>query len=155
MLLLPWLFLPGDSFAQEYFQARVKRVIDGDSIVVRHRGEHLQVRLWGIDTPEWKQSFSSNAKQYTRKNLDNRIVTIYPKDWDSYGRLVAMVKVEERCINQALIKAGLAWVHIYYCKESICERWRNLEAGARKKGLGLWADTKPVPPWVWKRKHKK
>ncbi len=142
-----------DCFAKDPFKARVQRVIDGDTIIIHHRNKNLKVRLWGIDTPEWKQPFSRKAKLFTLHHLKSRIVEIYPKDWDDYGRLVAIVRLENRLFNQDLIEAGLAWVHIYYCKESICQTWKDLEKSARNQHLGLWNDKNPVPPWIWKRKH--
>ena len=77
------------------------------------------------------------------------------KDWDDYGRMVAMVTMADgRSLNEELLKNGLAWVHIYYCKEAICNKWYGYEKRARQKRIGLWQDPSPVPPWVWKRKNK-
>ncbi len=34
------------------------------------------------------------------------------------------------------------------------ETHMNLENLARQEKLGLWADGKPTPPWLWRRKNK-
>ena len=142
--------------AGQHFTATVVKIVDGDSIQVRHQGRSIRVRLWGIDTPEWRQPFSKAAKKYTAKLVGNTEVTLEEKDWDDYGRMVALVTTDDnRLLNEELLKAGLAWVHIYYCKEAICDKWYGYDKPARKRQIGLWYDKEPVPPWVWKRKKRK
>ncbi len=141
--------------SDQHFRAKVVKIVDGDSLVIRYKEKSIGVRLWGIDTPEWRQPFSKLAKKYTATLVGNTVVTIEEKDWDSYGRLVAVVTTEDnKLLNEELVKAGLAWVHIYYCKEAICDKWYAYESQARERQIGLWYDKDPVPPWVWKRKKK-
>ena len=84
--------------------------------------------------------------------MQNATVDLLVKDRDDYGRMVAMVTTEDgELVNELLVKNGYAWVHIYYCKEAVCERWKALEREARANRLGLWQDAEPVAPWVWKR----
>jgi endonuclease YncB( thermonuclease family) len=142
--------------AGQHFKATVVKIVDGDTIQIRHNGKSIRVRLWGIDTPEWRQPFSKVAKKYTAKLVGNTEVELEEKDWDDYGRLVALVTMaDNRSLNEELLKAGLAWVHIYYCKEAICDKWYDYEKQARQSQIGLWYDKDPVPPWVWKRKKRK
>ncbi|MBU1233791.1 MAG: thermonuclease family protein [Proteobacteria bacterium] len=139
--------------AGQHFEATVTKIVDGDTIEVFHKGRSIRVRLWGIDTPEWRQPFSKVAKKYTAKLIENTEVELEEKDWDDYGRLVAIVTTKQKlCLNAELLRAGLAWVHIYYCKEAICDTWYQIERDAREKQSGLWRDKSPTPPWVWKRK---
>jgi endonuclease YncB( thermonuclease family) len=135
------------------FSASVSKVVDGDTIEVRTSGKTLRVRLWGIDTPEWQQKFSHEAKEFTRHRLAGRSVELRVKTWDSYGRLVALVMVDGHSFNAELLRQGLAWVHIYYCKEPICREWRQLEKEAKKAGRGIWQEKNPVAPWKWKQAH--
>ncbi len=141
---------------RQQYVANVKRIIDGDSLTVQIRSEMVKVRLWGIDTPEYFQRYSKAAKKLTSQFVRNQTVQLEVKDWDKYGRMVAIVTMADgRSLNEELLKNGLAWVHIYYCKEAICDRWYSYEKEARKKKIGLWHDRSPVPPWEWKRYHKK
>jgi endonuclease YncB( thermonuclease family) len=135
------------------FSAKVSKVLDGDTIEVMSSGKTLRVRLWGIDTPEWQQRFSREAKEFTQRRLAGRRVELRAKTWDTYGRLVALVLVEGHSFNAELVREGLAWVHIYYCKEPICRQWRQLERDAKRAGRGLWQDKNPVAPWKWKQTH--
>ena len=153
------LFLDGgECFARTgldtVFSAHVTKVIDGDTIEVKASGKTLRVRLWGIDTPEWQQKFSHEAREFTQRRLAGRQVELRGKTWDTYGRLVALVMVEGHSFNEVLLREGHAWVHIYYCKEPICREWRKLEKEARKAGRGLWQEKNPVAPWKWKQTHK-
>jgi len=151
LLLLP---LPGES--RNYTKAKVEKIIDGDTIAVKYHEKRVKVRLWGIDTPEYHQAYSKVAKKYTVGLVENSIVSLQIKDWDDYGRMVALVTTaDNKSLNEELLKAGLAWVHIYYCKEAICDQWYEYERQAREKRIGLWRDKSPIAPWVWKRNNKR
>ncbi len=142
--------------AKSIDSAYVTKIIDGDSIVVTHGAKKITVRLWGIDTPEYRQPYSKAAKKYTAGLLANSNVSLEIKDRDKYGRLVALVKMEDgRYANEELIRAGYAWVYRYFCKDPVCETWKGHEKNAKTKRLGLWRDKSPVAPWVWRRKHRK
>ncbi len=136
--------------AGESAVARVSHVIDGDSLAVESKGRSYQVRLWGIDSPEWGQSFSGEAKALCRDMVEGRTIEIQEKYRDRYGRVVALVKVDGRVLNEEMISRGMAWVHIRYCDEEICAVWRVREHEARSLGKGLWADRRPLAPWKWK-----
>ena len=47
------------------FEGKVILIADGDTITVLHDGEKEKIRLYGIDTPEMKQSFGKEAKAFT------------------------------------------------------------------------------------------
>ena len=51
-------------------------------------------------------------------------------------------------VNQELVAQGYAWVYRKYSKDAELLR---LEAEAQQKGLGLWAEPNPIPPWEWRR----
>ena len=128
-------------------------MVDGDSIVVKNKKQKTRVRLWGIDTPEKDQPFSREAGRFTNRLLLGRTVKLIPIGRDDYGRLVAMVFLGRKNISEELVRSGLAWVHIYYCRKKICRSWRILEKEAREAKKGLWAGAEPVAPWKWKRRH--
>jgi len=67
---------------------------------------------------------------------------------DRYGRIVGRVYVDGLDVNRELVARGMAWVYRKYSNDPELLR---LEAEAREKGLGLWADPNPVPPWEWRR----
>ncbi len=151
--LLAVNFSNANTFTQK--DAIVEKIIDGDTIRVKYKSESIKVRLWGIDTPEYYQPFSNAAKKFISLLVADKKVRLEIKDWDDYGRMVAIVTLSDnRNVNEELLKKGLAWVHIYYCREPICNRWYVYEEKARKERIGLWQDKSPVPPWVWKRRKR-
>ena len=71
---------------------------------------------------------------------------------DRYGRIVGRVYVDGIDMNRELVAQGLAWVFRGYSNDDVLLK---LEAEAKKKGLGLWTDPNPVPPWEWRRGRRK
>ncbi len=156
VVLLTLLFIAYSVNAKEIKGARVVKIIDGDSIVVSAGTQNIEIRLWGIDTPEYRQPFSKSAKKLTKRLLQDQTVDLLVKDIDKYGRVVAMVNMANgENVNELLVKRGYAWVHVYYCKESVCDKWRDYQKAANKKKLGFWREPDPVAPWIWKKKHKR
>jgi len=78
------------------------------------------------------------------------------KDWDDYGRMVAVVTLsDKRCLNEELVKEGLAWVHIYYCKEAICNQWYGYEKKSTTKRESDFGKIKSPSSSVGVEKEKK
>jgi micrococcal nuclease len=46
-------------------EAHVLEVLDGDSLLVEVRGLRAQVRLLGIDTPEYSQEWGQQARDFS------------------------------------------------------------------------------------------
>ena len=67
---------------------------------------------------------------------------------DRYGRIVGRVYVDGIDVNQELVAQGYAWVYRKYSNDAELLR---LEADAKQKGLGLWAEANPIPPWEWRQ----
>ncbi|MGB3212367.1 MAG: thermonuclease family protein [Desulforhopalus sp.] len=140
--------------AMEPFYGFIERIIDGDSLVVICENKKIEIRLYGIDCPEYNQPFSDEAKALVRQKVYDRKVLVYPQYYDSYKRLVAIIEFEKTTLNGALVWSGLAWVYPQYCRKKICRSWQQMEKSARSKKKGMWSTSKAIPPWKWKReKH--
>ena len=138
------------------WQGYVVKVLDGDSIRVKKGKEIIEVRLYGIDCPEWKQDYGNRAKQFTRSQLYHKTVEVDPIDIDRYGRTVALVTSSGQLISRELVRKGLAWVYLKYCrKQPLCTELEKLEDAARGQRRGLWKAKNPVSPWQWKRQNRK
>ena len=130
-------------------------VIDGDSLRVRHNGKIVEIRLYGIDTPEYNQDYSDKAKQCTRRLVYGETVSVEQKDIDRYGRIVALVTSRGKLVNRELVRRGLAWFYPRYClKQPLCGELKTLENEARTARRGLWREQDPVSPWEWKRRER-
>ena len=50
---------------------------------------------------------------------------------------------------QKMLKSGNAWVYKSYRNNIYL---KNLENHARIKKLGIWSETEPIEPWIFRRK---
>jgi len=85
-----------------------------------------------------------------------RRVRVEVVDRDRYGRVIGWVYVvgprgKELCVNEELIKAGLARVYRKYCRNP---GLLALEREAKKDRRGLWGDPHPVPPWMFRARRR-
>jgi len=128
-------------------QARVASVHDGDTL--RLEGGQ-RVRLWGIDAPELKQAYGVQARDHLAHLVEGRAVVLQPHGEDRYGRLLAVVVVAGRSVNEDLLSAGLAWWFKKYTPGEV--RYEQLEARARARRVGLWAQRSPEAPWDFRHR---
>jgi len=143
------LCLPGAARA-ETWQAVCVNVLDGDSLVVAHEGVQTEIRLYGIDAPEYDQTFGRQARACTRSLALKKQVRVEPVGIDKYGRTVARIYAPEGCVNELLVARGCAWVFTRFCSPEDLKTLEPLEQGARGQRLGLWAWRDPVPPWEYR-----
>ena len=149
-LLIVSLFLIFNLLAHaETTEGLVVKIADGDTLtLLTGSNEKIKVRLAGIDTPERKQPFGSEAKQALSKLVFQKKALIEVETKDRYGRTVGIVFVDGQNINYELVRQGMAWVYRKYTNDEILY---ELEAQAKTKKTGLWADAKPIAPWSWRK----
>ena len=135
------------SFPHQYNKHKrykITRVIDGDTILL-NTGE--TVRLIGIDAPELHhpelpvQRFAKEAKEFLAliaEGFECRLEFEPQIKRDSYGRLLAYVFVDGRCLNEEMIRYGYAYVYTRFPYKRINDFLR-LEKQARKAQRGLWS----------------
>lgn len=133
------------------FIGKVVGVKDGDTIEVLFEGKSQTIRLVDIDCPEKKQAFGSKAKQFTSDLCFDKEVNVESNGKrDRYERILGTVYIENKNLNQELVKAGLAW---HYKKYSDKQIFADLEQTARENKIGLWADSNPIAPWDFRPKR--
>ena len=111
--------------------------------------------MYGIDCPEKRQPFGKRAKQFTSELVFGKVVEVEPVALDRYGRTVAFVQVENVLVNEELIREGLGWVYVCYCKLPLCAEWQGLQLAAQNEKRGLWGQTGEIPPWEYRRQTKR
>lgn len=138
------------------FVGSVTRVSDGDTIVVTNpAGESVKVRLYGIDTPESRQTFGPQSTRFTANKVLHKTVRIVEKDVDRYGRSVALVYTEDgELLNEKLVETGMAWVYVRYCKIDQCSSWIAMQDSAKNGKVGMWQDPEIIAPWDYRKKKK-
>ncbi len=129
--------------------ARMVRVVDGDTIVVDVDGREERVRLIGIDTPESvaeerpDQCYGVEASDEVKRLLPEGTELVLERDVeprDQYDRLLAYVyrAEDELFVNEVLVRDGFAGILNYPPNDTYAERFRSLEAAARQQGTALW-----------------
>lgn len=140
-------------FADQDLPGRVDRIIDGDSLIVYVGGRQLEVRLWGIDSPEYDQPGSQMSAAALQRLTSAKTVRLHIRYQDRFGRSVAELFQAGSSINEQMVSGGYSWVHPYFCKGSVCRSWKRLEEEAQRKGSGIWSLDNPIPPWQWKKRR--
>jgi endonuclease YncB( thermonuclease family) len=152
-LLVLLLAVAGRAQQGQSLSVEVDYIIDGDSLVVARNGKAMEVRLWGIDAPEYDQPYSDGAKNALKKMTAGQQGRLYIKYQDKYDRYVAVLFIDELNVNQELVKTGHSWVYGRYCNEPVCAHWELMQEEAKAKRRGLWRGSDPVPPWQWKSRR--
>lgn len=134
------------------WSGKVVGISDGDTIKVLRDKTPVKIRLHGIDCPERGQAFGSKAKHFASDYVFGKIVTIKETAQDRYRRTVAWVYLDNSSLNEALVRAGLAW---HYKKYSSDKNLSDAEIKARNERLGLWSDPHSIPPWEYRRLKRK
>nr|EMA0849167.1 thermonuclease family protein [Escherichia coli]EMA0898880.1 thermonuclease family protein [Escherichia coli] len=127
---------------------RVVRVLDGDTIDVMLSQHPVRVRLVNIDAPEKKQEYGRWSEKIMKSLVAGKTVTVTYFQRDRYGRILGQVYAPDGMnVNQFMVRAGAAWVYEQYNTDPVLP---VLQGEARQQKRGLWADSAPVPPWVWR-----
>ncbi len=140
----------------EKLPIKVTHVGDGDSFKANLGLFPIEVRIYGIDAPEYTQAHGKEARNALAKLVENKNISIQALETDSYKRAISIVYLPNgKILQEELLKNGEAWLYTYYCKHAICKEWKKLEEEAKSKKIGLWANNKATPPWEYRRKNKK
>lgn len=131
------------------FQGKVVRIIEGDTLAVRHDERVWRVRLYGIDCPEKGQYYRDQAVKYVKERAFEQEVRVKFKSRDKWGRIIGEVVLPDgRILNHELLNEGLAWW--FKGKWPGDLTYEALEATARSNRKGLWSGKSPIPPWEWR-----
>lgn len=146
LLLSALLVFCVSGLAAETSSARVRHVIDGDTLVLES-GAH--VRLIGIDAPEYApqngvdEPFGKKASEFLKHLAEGRSVKLETdvEKYDRYGRLLAYVWLEDGVMaNQRLIEEGMA--RSYFVAPNGFPHRAELEGAERRameQSRGLWS----------------
>jgi micrococcal nuclease len=126
--------------------AKVVRVVDGDTVVVRYEGREERIRLIGVDTPETVhpnkpvEAYGEEAKEYTKKKLEEKNIQIEfdVQERDRYGRLLGYIWVDGLLFNDELLRMGYARVATFPPNVKYVETFKETEKNAREKQVGIW-----------------
>lgn len=130
-------------------EAKVDRVVDGDTIVVLIDGKTEKVRLLRVNTPESvhpdkKQNIPAGtvASDYTKTQLAGKTVELETEgpDRDKYDRLLRNVWVDGKNFCVELVRRGHSPFYTAYGKGKYEEDFKAAEKEARDAKRGIWSD---------------
>jgi micrococcal nuclease len=121
--------------------------VDGDTFEALVRGDILDVRMIGIDTPETVhptlpvECFGPEASAFTERRLAGERIGLEfdVERIDQFGRTLAYVWVGGRLFNEDIVRQGYATVTTFPPNVAHVERFVEAERKARRDGLGLWS----------------
>jgi len=137
--------------------AHVKRVIDGDTVVL---ADDTRVRLIGIDAPEIEnrdyahrgEPYGEEAKQILKKWIQGKRVELRdgPEKEDRYHRRLAYIYAEDQSfVNLRLVEVGAAEAYRKF-PHPFQNDFFTAEKSAQDQKLGLWSVEKKPRSW-WER----
>ncbi len=97
-----------ENFLLESEKGFVKRIIDGDTIVINNES----IRLLGINCPEKGEKYYQEAKEFLEEMILNKDVKLEGTKKDRYYRKLRYVFLENKNINLKIIEEGFANIYI-------------------------------------------
>lgn len=138
----------------------VAKVTDGDTIKINDK----KVRLLYIDAPESSQTCMDAdynqyqcgivAKEFLQKLTAEKIVKCFYEKFDKYGRYLAECFINDKSINNDLVKNGMA---VTYFFDHINQEIAASEMQAKQNKIGIWQGAFEMPKDYRRRnsfKHK-
>jgi len=130
--------------------------IEGDTIKFNNR----VCRLYGIDVPEAyytaqlyndsemcqideniiKES-GEEAKKFIKQIIENQNLEVHIMGKDNYNRDICNIQLNNKNLNELLIKEGYAIVWKEYIKNKDLDRYKKYEENAKKNLKGLWSNS--------------
>jgi endonuclease YncB( thermonuclease family) len=133
-------------------KGKVVRIIDGDTFELLVKKETYKIRLSAIDAPEKGQDYYQKSRQALADLIFGKMVTVELLNKDRYQRWIGDVySSNNEYVNGWLIADGDAW---HYTKYSKSAPLAAAEANARRQKLGLWGQTNPIAPWLFREESK-
>ena len=139
-----FLSTPLSSHVSHERSAQVRRVVDGDTVVLTS-GE--RVRYIGMDTPELHhprkpvQPYAREAMEYNRNLVEGKVIRMeFDVDrYDRYGRLLAYVYLSDGTfVNAELVRQGYAQLLTIPPNVKHTDLFVKFQREARENNRGLW-----------------
>lgn len=130
-------------------EARVSRVVDGDTIVVVIDGQSFDLRYIGIDSAEAGDVFGAEATAANEALVGGRTVYLEKdvSETDRYGRLLRYVYLADGTfVNAELVRGGFAEAKDYPPDSKYRDLLDEAEQEARVALVGVWAAAPAATP---------
>lgn len=153
--LVPFLcaWLPAFPAWAETLTGRVVAVADGDTLtIVDGEKKQHRIRLAEIDAPKRGQPFGTQSRRSLSELCLSKAaeVDILGRDGKRYLGRVKCAGVDA---SAEQVRRGMAWFSAQ--NTGPASSLYELEAHARLRQAGLWADDNPIAPWEWREKARR
>jgi micrococcal nuclease len=145
----PEIVASGDTepTAADRIAAEVIRVLDGDSIEVRHSNQTYQIRYLLSNTPQDRQPLGEEATERNRQLVEGQTVYLEQDltNLDVHARYLRYIFLEDgTMVNEEMVRSGYAQVAAFPPDLRYEERLRAAQAEAQSAGRGVWAEDEPA-----------
>lgn len=145
----------GQSVGVTTIRGTVVSVADGDTLTVLD-GDHIRhkIGLLGVDAPEKMQAFGRKSKFSLSDLTLLKQVEVKTGQYVQDGRTLGVVLVQGEDVNLSQLQRGMAWMDPEERKSPSAQdrnAYKEAQAVAKVRRLGLWGLNKPVPPWEFKQ----
>ena len=130
----------------------VSWVADGDTLLVLPDQAHeaIKLRIQGIDAPERCQPGGDASRDAMIDLVHRKTVQVIPHGTDTYGRVLGRVEIDGRDVGAEMVASGMAWAYSFRASAG---PYAGLERQARRQKKGLFAQTQPMTPKVFRQFH--
>jgi endonuclease YncB( thermonuclease family) len=128
-------------------------IADGDSLTLLVGHQQYTIRIAAIDAPERNQAWGDRSKTNLSRLTLNQAAVADCSRLDQWGHHVCKLTVNNVDIGLEQINGGMAWWLRKDANKQTAEdqtAYGSAELMAKLKRLGLWRDTNPVPPWIFR-----
>lgn len=151
ILVFMILFIPLTVFGVSKDEVEFFRCVDGDTARFIRDKKEIKVRFLGIDSPEIEkpnqeaEAYGNSAKNYTCNRLKraNKIYLEYDSEsdkLDKYDRVLAYVFVDDKLLEEGIVKNGYANVKYINKKYKYYDVLVNAEESAKINKKGIYSD---------------
>lgn len=136
----------------EILQGIVVEIGEGDTLTLQVGRQRHLIRIAGIDAPERLQAWGDQSKTNLSRLASGQAAVADCSHFDPSGHKVCKVTANTRDLGLVQIQQGMAWWN-RQDRLSPQERsaYESAELMAKLRRLGLWGDTHPVPPWLFRK----
>ena len=133
------------------------RVVDGDSIEARYKGQLARIRLYGIDAPELAQLEGPESAEHLAALVRrSRTLVMEVIDQDHYGRLVGLIYAERshrrNSLNLRMVREGQAYAYTRFGGAEFGMRPAERDAQAARRGLWRHGTDGGERPWDFRER---
>ena len=141
------------SFIQaEEMEVKFSNCVDGDTAKFIYNNEEKTARFLAIDTPETvhptkkDEAWGKEASDFTCQKIQEakKIVLEFDEKSDrkdNYGRYLVWVFVDNKLLQEELVKNGLAEIAYLYGDYKYVDNLKKAEEIAKNNKVGIWQNT--------------